>query len=102
MRNAVFSDYAQEQYSKLAKSGNATMKNKLDRLIVACCIDPFNGLGRPHSITAPHSTIKAENNSDIASEKMYSRRINGKDRLIYSVTDTLIIIHQCMGHYADR
>ena len=31
----------------------------------------------------------------------YSRRINGKDRLVYKVEDGRILISQCRGHYND-
>ena len=31
----------------------------------------------------------------------YSRRINGKDRLVYKVNGNQIYISQCRGHYED-
>ena len=31
----------------------------------------------------------------------YSRRINGKDRLVYRVEGNQIYISQCRGHYED-
>ena len=35
-------------------------------------------------------------------EDIYSRRINNKDRLVYSVYETYIIVYQCKGHYNDK
>ena len=32
----------------------------------------------------------------------YSRRINSEHRLIYSVTDNIIAVKSCKGHYGDR
>ncbi|MBQ9002822.1 MAG: Txe/YoeB family addiction module toxin, partial [Eggerthellaceae bacterium] len=32
----------------------------------------------------------------------WSRRINDKDRLIYQVTDSNVIILACRTHYGDR
>ena len=32
----------------------------------------------------------------------WSRRINQKDRLVYEVTDGMIEVVQCKGHYSDK
>lgn len=32
----------------------------------------------------------------------WSRRINQKDRLFYEVTDGMIEVVQCKGHYSDK
>ncbi len=49
---------------------------------------PFDGVGKPEP-------LKNDKNG------LWSRRINEKDRLVYSVNDDSIIIYQCKGHYDD-
>lgn len=48
---------------------------------------PEPGLGKPEKLTGLHGT--------------WSRRINEKDRLVYTVSDSEILIFQCKGHYQD-
>ncbi|MBP6755711.1 MAG: type II toxin-antitoxin system YoeB family toxin [Bacteroidia bacterium] len=39
-----------------------------------------------------------------SSAKLWSRRINGKDKMIYEILDDLIIVDvlSAMGHYSDK
>ena len=49
---------------------------------------PFSGIGKPEP-------LKGENGK-------WSRRINEKDRLVYSFEDDTVMIYQCRGHYHDH
>ena len=74
------------EYRKIAKSGNTKMLDRIDSLIESARQDPSSGIGKPEALKHNLSGF-------------YSRRINQKDRLIYSVEDDTIVLHQCLGHY---
>jgi toxin YoeB len=48
--------------------------------------NPFTGIGKPEALKYSLSGL-------------WSRRINQEHRLIYSITDTEIIIYNCRFHY---
>ena len=50
--------------------------------------DTFDGAGKPEPLKNDKSGL-------------WSRRINDKDRLVYSVNNDFIIVYQCKGHYDD-
>ena len=47
---------------------------------------PFTGTGKPEPLRRNHTGY-------------WSRRITGEHRLIYKVTDEIIILVSCKGHY---
>jgi toxin YoeB len=50
--------------------------------------NPFQGIGKPEPLKGNFSGL-------------WSRRINDEHRLVYKVTDELIIVYSCYGHYED-
>ncbi|MCH5598090.1 Txe/YoeB family addiction module toxin [Niabella ginsengisoli] len=85
MRKVQFSPDAIAQFQKF-KSGNQKLAFKIFDLISDIQNTPFTGLGKPEALKGNFSGF-------------WSRRINDEHRLVYSVTDDLIIIYSCYGHY---
>ena len=85
MRNVQFSPSAVEELRKF-KSGNQNLAFKVLELIIDIQHNSFTGLGKPEGLKGNYKGY-------------WSRRINDEHRLIYTVTDELIIIHSCFGHY---
>jgi toxin YoeB len=71
---------------KLFKSANKNLAFRIFELISDIQSTPFQGLGKPEPLKGNFSGF-------------WSRRINDEHRLIYKVTNELIIIHSCYGHY---
>lgn len=61
---------------------------KINGLLKTISRTPFEGDGKPEP-------LKGENGK-------WSRRINDKDRLVYSYESETITIYQCLGHYNDK
>lgn len=70
--------YWQEQDRRMAL--------RINELIKACLRTPFSGKGKPEPL---RYTLKG----------LWSRRINGEHRLVYSVTDEALLIIACRYHY---
>ena len=85
MKNVQFSPSAIEEFSKF-KSGNQNLVFKIFELITDIQNTPFQGLGKPEGLKGNY-------------QGFWSRRINDEHRLIYKVTDNIIIIYSCFGHY---
>ena len=85
MRQIQFSPDAINDF-KFFKSGNQNLAFRIFELITAIQTDPFQGIGKPESLKGNYAGF-------------WSRRINDEHRLIYKVTNDLIIIHSCYGHY---
>ena len=64
------------------------MLKKINSLLKAISRDPFKGDGKPEP-------LKGEKGK-------WSRRINEKERLVYSFEDDTVMIYQCRGHYHDH
>jgi toxin YoeB len=56
------------------------------RIIEECRKTPFEGIGKPEPLKGNLSGC-------------WSRRISDEDRLVYEVTDDMIIIMSMKGHY---
>lgn len=67
---------------------NKKIYKKIIELIKDINRSPFAGLGKPEPLKYEFSGL-------------WSRRINEEHRLIYTVTDTEIIIASCKYHYED-
>jgi toxin YoeB len=70
------------------KSGNKTIQNKIQSLIIAIKENNYSGIGKPEPLKHNLSGL-------------YSRRINQEHRLIYEIDEEkdLIVIHSLKGHY---
>ena len=84
-------DLAKEQLQKHKKSGNKSNLNKISKIFEDLENHPFTGIGNPEQLK--HSL-----------SGFWSRKINQKDRIIYSVNDTLVLVEviSAMGHYSDK
>ncbi|MCT7487243.1 Txe/YoeB family addiction module toxin [Aliarcobacter cryaerophilus] len=85
MKQVAFEEKAFEDFTNWA-----TQDKKLYTKIIALIKDikrtPFLGLGKPEPLKHELSGY-------------WSRRINDEHRLVYKVTDTMIIIASCKYHY---
>ena len=85
MKKVAFEEKAFEDFTNWA-----TQDKKLYTKIIALIKDikrsPFLGLGKPEPLKHELSGY-------------WSRRINDEHRLVYKVTDTMIIIASCKYHY---
>lgn len=88
MPDIVFAENAFEEYLYWQTQDKKTLR-KINALLKAVQRDPFNGEGSPEPLK--------ENLSG-----KWSRRINEKDRLVYSFASDRITIYQCKGHYNDK
>ena len=85
-----FTKEADIMIGKYKKSNPNTYK-KLSRLIIELIDNPREGTGHPEPLIKGNSVT-------------YSRRISGKDRLIYDVYDDLevVLVLSVEGHYGDK
>jgi len=87
--NKTFSDYAWEDYLRWQKEDKKTL-NKINVLLKDIDRNRHEGLGHPKPLK-----------DDLAG--YWSREIDKKNRLVYSITeDEKIHILQCKGHYDDK
>lgn len=61
---------------------------KINALLKSIVREPFSGDGKPEP-------LRKEGGK-------WSRRINEKDRLVYSYENDTVTVYQCKGHYNDR
>ncbi len=59
---------------------------RIVRILQECRRTPFQGIGKPEPLKG---NLKG----------MWSRRINEKDRIVYEVTETAVIVYSLQGHY---
>ena len=88
MNKITFSAEGWEDYLYWQSEDKKTLK-KINQLIKDIARDPFNGIGKPEPLK--------ENLSGY-----WSRRIDSKNRLLYSVNGDVIEIYQCRCHYLDK
>lgn len=83
-------ELAKKQIVKHLKSGNKASIKKIEKILLELSETPYQGVGKPEALK--------ENLSGF-----WSRQINEKDRLIYSVNDDLVLVDviSAMGHYSD-
>ena len=88
MSKITFAEDAWEEYLYWQLQDKRTLK-KINSLLKSIQREPFTGEGKPEPLKdSPHGA--------------WSRRINGKDRLVYTVSNESIIVTQCKGHYNDK
>ncbi|WP_345079655.1 Txe/YoeB family addiction module toxin [Nemorincola caseinilytica] len=85
MRKVVFSSSALNDLRSY-RSGNQKLVFKILELITEIQKEPFKGTGKPEPLKANL-------------QRYWSRRINDEHRLVYKVSDDLIEIISCYGHY---
>jgi len=73
------------------KSGNKANLKKISSIVAELELHPFSGIGKPEALKGSLSGF-------------WSRRINQKDRLIYSVQELVVTVTvvSAMGHYSDK
>lgn len=86
-----FSKTALEDIEKHKKSGNKATLNKIKRLLNELIEHPTTGTGQPEMLK-----------HDLAG--LYSRRINKKHRLVYSIKENIVTVYvlSAWSHYGDK
>ena len=84
-------ELAKRQIAKHIKSGNQASIKKIEKILIQLTQTPYEGVGKPEQ-------LKENLNG------FWSRKINEKDRLIYSVNEDLVLVDvvSAMGHYHDK
>lgn len=82
---------AEKDLAKHKKAGNKTTNNKIIKILDELLIHPYTGAGKPEELK-------------YNLQGYWSRRINLKDRLIYSVNENTVTVHvlSAIGHYLDK
>ncbi|MFC5283220.1 Txe/YoeB family addiction module toxin [Pedobacter alpinus] len=87
----IFSPNALDDLRFWKKSGNIAVQKKIEKLLLAIKISPFEGLGKPEALK--HNLSGA-----------WSRRITQEHRLIYEISDQneIIVLNilSLKGHYS--
>ncbi len=84
-RNIQWDFDAWEDYCQWQRTDKVTLK-RINALIRDAQRDPFDGIGKPEPLK-----------HDLAG--LWSRRINGADRLTYCLKNDVLVIVGCKGHY---
>jgi len=84
-KNLVFTTESWQDYTYWINQDKKTL-NKINKLIADTLRSPFEGLGKPEPLKENYSGL-------------WSRRIDEKNRFIYTVTDSAISIVGCRFHY---
>jgi toxin YoeB len=87
IRKIVFEPHAFDDFNEWSILDKKLYK-KIVELIQDIDRSPFSGLGKPEPLKYELSGF-------------WSRRINDEHRLVYSVTDTEIIVIACKYHYDE-
>ena len=86
-----FSDVSLEDLALHDKAGNKATITRIDRILKEIETTPFIGIGKPHPL-----------NYDYAG--LWSRHINKKDVIVYSVNERekIVQIYSARYHYMDK
>lgn len=86
-----FTKTALADIDKHKKSGDKATLKKIDKLLNELMEHPTEGTGQPEILKY-----------DMAG--LYSRRINKKHRLVYSIVETTVTVHvlSAWSHYGDK
>ncbi len=87
----IFSKTALEDIEKHKKSGDKPTLRKIEKLLNELMKHPKTGTGQPEMLK-----------HDLAG--VYSRRINKKHRLVYSIKDQIVTVYvlSTWSHYGDK
>ncbi len=82
---------AEIDIQKHYKSGNNANINKISKILSQLAETPYTGIGNPEKLKYDYSNF-------------WSRRINKKDRIIYTVDEVAgtVYIASAIGHYLDK
>jgi toxin YoeB len=81
-----FTGKAKEDIEAHKKAGNKAVLNKLLKLLEELSEHPFTGTGKPEALKHGLSGC-------------WSRRINQEHRLVYEVSDNIVVVLSAKGHY---
>ena len=86
-----FSKTALEDIKKHKKSGDKPTLKKIEKLLNELMEHPITGTGQPEKLK-----------HDLAG--LYSRRINKKHRLVYSINEQIVTVYvlSAWSHYGDK
>ena len=87
MSKLTFTEKAFEEYLYWQGQDKKTLR-RINALLKEITRDPFSGTGKPEPLKGNLSGL-------------WSRRIDETNRLVYRVSDGMIEIYQCKGHYDD-
>ena len=84
-------ELAEKQIKQHYKSGDRASIKKLEKIILELSVNPFQGTGNPEQLKYQMTGF-------------WSRKINQKDRLIYSIEEEIVTVFiiSAMGHYLDK
>jgi toxin YoeB len=87
----IIANQAVIDIKKHVKSGNKASINKIQNILKELEIHPTTGTGQPERLK-----------HDLSGK--WSRRINQKDRMIYSINDGTVTVEvlSAIGHYNDK
>lgn len=88
MSNITFAEDAWEEYLYWQAQDKKTLR-KINALLKEIQREPFRGTEKPEPLKGSGSG-------------QWSRRINDKDRLVYTVEKDSITVLQCKNHYSDK
>ena len=86
----IFAPRALEDFEKIKKSGDQARLKKLRTILEELQEHPLTGIGNPERLRYKVNT--------------YSRRLTGKDRIVYSIHENVVEVNilQMLGHYDDK
>ena len=86
----IFAPRAMADFDKIKKSGDQARLKKLHLILLELREHPLTGIGNPEKLRYQVNT--------------YSRRLSGKDRIVYSIYDDIVEVSilQMLGHYDDK
>jgi toxin YoeB len=84
----AFQEDAWEDYLWWQGQDRKTLR-RLNALLRAIMRDPFRGEGTPEQLRGDRAG-------------WWSRRIDGRNRIVYRMIDGAVVVAQCRGHYDDR
>jgi toxin YoeB len=84
----LWSDVSWADFEFWEEQDKRTLK-KLKQLIRDIERNPFDGIGKPESLSGELSGL-------------WSRRIDEKNRIVYRVIEDVLEIISCRGHYNDH
>ncbi len=90
MYTLIFAPRALEDFEKIKKSGDQARLKKLRAILEELREHPLTGIGNPERLRYKENT--------------YSRRLSGRDRVVYSVHEMVVEVNilQMLGHYDDK
>ncbi len=82
---------AKNDIAKHKKFGNKSIERKIKTILEELKSHPYSGTGKPEELK-----------HDL--QGYWSRRINQKDRMVYSINDNTVTVEvvSAMGHYSDK